>query len=310
MGRVITDLSNRLGCKFKTLVGHKNPDEDVWLGFWIAERFGLCERDVRYEFVSAGTARPGSEKDPTVLHVDTGGGEFDQHGKSLARTCSAALLAAKLGLTNDPGLKTLLEWVTAVDNAEKLPPTHIHFITVGLHRQSSCFGENNQVDWMKVKERIYEIFDMIHDQDTRRQRSRDQLPRNSSWKRLSSGVSVCSIFGRPDLRDAAFERGADVVIWTSRNGKGFYVGIAVGRDSNVRLTGVVALIRYMEAKKRGLNLRVEDLGYLNQAEPVRGWFLHDSLKLILCGSPKASLADDEYTQLTPAEIEQAVYRVL
>lgn len=312
MGEVLADLSARLGgVKFKTLVGHINPDEDVWLGFWLAERFGLCEKDIRYEFVPAGTALAGSENKPAVLHVDTGGGEYDQHGKSLGRTCSAALLAAKLGLTQDPGLKIILEWVTAVDNAEKLPPTHVHFLVVGLAHQRSCLGADKQVDWMKVKDRVYEIFDMIYALETRRETSRRQLSQHASWSALANGVKIALIFARPNLREAAFEQGADVVIWTQpKNGKGFYVGIQVNRESEIQLTVVATLLRYVESRKRGLHLPVEDFNYIGQRPPVRGWFLHDSLKLILCGSPKAPLAENEFTKLLPSEIFQVVIQGL
>ncbi len=318
MGRVIADLSEKIGRKFRVLVGHINPDEDVWLGFWLSERFGLCEKEVEYRFVPAGTALPGSANDPTVLHVDTGGGEFDQHGRSLKMACSAGLLAAKLGIKDDPGLKAILEWVTIGDNAAaKLPPTHVHFQTTALSRQKSCQNENGETDWMKVKERVYEIFDTIYNQETNRFRAEVDLPRFASWKAVVRGdglkpIKVCSLFERPHLREAAYERGADVVIWTTRNDKEgrYYVGVQVSRDSDVKLTKAAALLRFGESKKRGLGLDHRELAYIGQKEPVRGWFLHDSLKLILCGSTRAPLQDHEYTQLTPDEIERLVHIAL
>lgn len=314
LGRVITDLSRKVSRKFRVLVGHINPDEDVWLGFWIAERFGLCEESVEYRFVPAGTALPGSANDPTVMHVDTGGGEFDQHGRSLEMACSAGLLAKKLGITEDPGLKAILEWVTIVDNAAaKLPPTHVHFQVTALPRQRSCQNESGETDWMKVKERVYEIFDNIYNQEVSRIRAELDLPRFALWKAVSQEggrqtIKVCFLFERPYLREAAYQKGADVVVWTTRNDKKgrYYVGVQVSRDSVVRLSRTAALLRFGEARKRGVELSPQDLTYIGQKEPLLGWFLHDSLKLVLCGSPKAPLQDHEYTLLSPQEIEKLV----
>lgn len=295
--------------EIKTMVGHKFPDDDVWLSCWIAKKFVPKAAKAEIVFVDAGTCLEGSEGDPSVLHFDTGRGEFDQHGKQLERTCSALILAEKLGVDKDPGLIELLEMVTAVDNAEKLPPTNLHFVIEGYPR---IFNSAGAIDWQKVQERVFELFDIVYGQESNKAKARADLNKFAGWRVLPNGLKVCSIFGQPQLREAAYEAGASVVIWTTRSKKGkFYVGIQKNRNfSELKLTEVVAWLRHGEAGIRGIDVAGMDLSYIGRDEPVANWFLHDSLNLILNGSKTWTLTEDEYTRLTPIQIEARVCYIL
>lgn len=316
MDLLFGDRSFKIGRKFHTFVGHENPDIDVTASFWLADNAGLGMPNHRYIYVPAGTALPGSERDPGVIHFDTGGGPFDQHGKSLARTCSTALLAEKLGLTRAPGLQEILEWVTIFDNdLAYFPPTHIHHVVAALPRQPSCKdGDGFTTDWDKVRLRTYELLDGFFRQEKGRQLAREEFPRLAKSVPLQNGLVVFTYPRRYFFSELAQEGGGDLGIQFHDQGDGrFYVGIKVFRGKQVNLTGVAVLLRHAEAQRRGYSdLRAEngDLDYLGNRPPLNGWFLHDSRRIVSCGSLKRGLQDSEYTQLTTEEIEMLVCTAL
>lgn len=296
----------------KKLVGHRFPDDDVWFCCWMARKFMPKAAGAEIIFVNAGTALPGSEDDLSVIHFDTGGGEFDQHTKERARTSSATLLAGKLDLTQDPGLKALLAMVTAVDNVEPLPPTSIHYAIEGYPRHPNCKKEDGTIDWGKVGERVFELFDSVYGQETQRAQSRENLQKHAVWTTLPNGLKVVSLLWNPNLREAAFEQGADVVLWTQARGSNrFYVGVQRNlKLPQLSLRGVAMHLREEEARLRQIQVDRRDLDYLQREGPVSNWFLHQSLGLVLCGSRTWELTAEEYTKIHPRALIQFVCRPL
>lgn len=306
-----------------TFVGHRHPDDDVLVCFFIAKMHMpiIRHKEVRFVFVNAGESFEGSGE--TILHFDTGRGEYDQHGKEFVRTSSAQILAERIGVQNDPGLKPLLEMATATDNVEPVSLTSIHFILEGypnLFRK-----EDGKTDWDKVIERSFELFRIIYGQERQRTQSREQLRKYARWIILPNGLKVAEILGRPQLREAAFEQGAAVAIWTQsfmRNmGEGkvypwpeferakrvdgfheeawervFYTGIQTNRNMPLYLDKVAADLALAESRKRR--------EALNHVAGV--WFLHGSKKLILNGSRAYEPKKDELTVLAPYEIAEIV----
>lgn len=306
--RIMEIAHSRSAPDIWTLVGHKWPDIDAWMCLWLAKRFIPEAANARIAFVNAGERLLWSDNDRAVLHFDTGGGQYDQHGKSAGRTSSAMLLAKNLGIQDDPGLKALLELTIMVDNVEELSPTNLHYIIEGLPRVYQ--NARRQPDWEWVQGTVFQMFEIIYGQETGRQRSRDTLGALGSFYELSNGIRVAEILENPSLREAAFERRADVVVWTDRKKGGFYVGVQVNRRSRVTLSEVVAELRKAEAEVRGINVEGQRLDYEERREPVPNWFLHDSLNLILCGSRTWELAEDEFTKLTRQQVCEAVRRAL
>jgi hypothetical protein len=295
--------------EIKTFVGHRFPDDDVWLCFWIAKFFIPKAANAEIVFVNAGESLPGSEGDSSVLHFDTGGGEYDQHTKGLQHKSSAAILAAKLELLENPGLKPLIEMVNAVDSISPLPPTSIHYAIEGYPRM---FQSNGAIDWQKVQTRVFELFDNIYNQETARAQRCENLKQHVEWTILGNGLKIASVLWHPEYREAAFEAGAAVVVWTQSKGKKrFYVGIQRNREyPQLRLDSTIETIRSEEAKVRQIDIRGKNLRYLGRKGPVPGWFLHTSLGLILCGSRSYKLEEDEYTKLSPRQIVGMVHRTI
>lgn len=312
----------------KTFVGHKSPDDDVLLCFYIGKKYIPGAADVRFAFVNAGESLPGSEGNSNVIHFDTGLGEFDQHGKGIKRTSSAQILAEKLGVQNDPGLKLLLAMATAVDNVEPLSHRDIHFTIEGY--RSLFRKEDGKTNWDTVIERTFELFDINYGQETRRVQSRQQLDQHARWTVFPNGLRLATILWQPQLREAAFERGASVVVWTEirhrhkdtgealswpqfnriKRAPGFsqkdweqvfYTGIQRNRRPPGLYLDTVALdLTKSEAKKRNAGLDLLP----------RVWFLHESKALILNGSLTHDPKREEITQLTPTEIVGTVEKTL
>ena len=281
----------------KTLVTHKFPDDDAWLCIWMAKKFVPKMANASLVLVNSGETLPGSENDPTIVHFDTGRGRNDQHGKGFKRSCSAILVANELGIIEDPGLKPLLEIARAVDSIEQLPPAHLHFQIVGYPR---LLRNGNEPDWQKVQERIFENFEIIYNQTNRKVINQLKLKDFAERTVLKNGLRVTSILWHPELRDAAFENGAAIVIWTIKKGKNiFYTGIQVNRNSPIHLKNVFTALNLAESNARKTKIQEGDV-----------WYLHDSGKLILNGSRTHELKDEEFTRLLPRQIIGLVHRAL
>jgi len=291
--------------EIKTLVGHRFPDDDAWLCFWIAKRFIPRAAKAIVTFVSAGGILPGTENDPSVLHFDTGGGEYDQHKTKSWRQSSANILARKLGEKinlKEPALIPLIDLATAVDNVKPLPPTSIHFIIEGYPRLLKKNG-SGAINWEEVQRKVFELFDIVYNQEKQRIESREKLKEFARWINLPNGIRIASILEHPEIREAAFEAGATVVIWTQSRGNGrFYTGIQRHRDSEVRLNEIAANLRWAETKERGIDARGKNLQFIGQSEDMPWWYLHDSLALILNGSRSHPLKGNEYTELQAQQI--------
>jgi hypothetical protein len=291
----------------KTLVGHRFPDDDTWLCIWIAKKFIPKADKAEIVFVNAGETLPGSEEDSSVLHFDTGGGEYDQHRKGLLRGSSATLLAKKLGLLEDPGLKPLLEMTEKVDHVKPLPVTSIHFIIEGYPRKFK--NTDRTTNWQKVQERVFELFDIVYDQETARIQAKEKLHKYAEWHTLPNGIKVASILWHPECREAAFEAGAYAVVWTTSRGPNhFYTGIQTNRKYPMLfLDNVAAALRDQENKVRRINGQNQDLRSIGRTGP---WYLHDSKHLILNGSRTWKPKEEEYTKLAPRQIVGLVHLAL
>ncbi|HSX57985.1 MAG TPA: hypothetical protein VLE47_01800 [Candidatus Saccharimonadales bacterium] len=316
MGKVISDLSHKFGgIKVHTLVGHTRPDLDVLLGFYLAECFGLCTPDVRYEFVRSGETLAGSAANPRILHIDTGRGEYDTHGKALGETCSAELLAKKLGVNTLPGIAELLAWVNEFDAGRQadFPPTDLFHHVKRIPNRNTVDGVTN---WEKVVEQTYECFDSVRESAKSAHLNQQAFPDTTGFHVTADGLVVWMLGKQPYLKDAAFKAGVDVVVWTQPVNSHYYVGIAVNalrkcasevdlERRNISLRAVVELLRLAEANGRGLRVSDADLVGYDSAK-VPGWFLHDSERLVLCGSGTHPLDKDECTKLSAEQIFKIV----
>jgi len=174
------------------------------------------------------------------------------------------------------------------------------------------FQSNGTIDWQQVQKRVFELFDIVYNQATIKARSRENLKKYAEWTTLPNELKITSLLWHPELREAAFETGAAVVVWTQSKGLNkFYTGIQRNRKyPEFRLDKVAATLRYAEAQERRIDVRGKTLLYVGRGKPISNWYLHDSLGLILNGSRSWKPAEDEYTKLQPRQIIGLVHKAL
>ena len=293
------------------LVTHQRPDTDAWLCLWAADRFIVPEDAPRQlSFVEAST-RLSSEREAEaeqVLYMDVGGGDCDQHGKRLVRSSSFKLVVEKYGLNADGSFNELVELACATDNVERIDPTSIHYIIKGL---PAYHRENEVIDWTAISNHVFMLFDILHGQAKSRIEAREGLKQFGRCYELRNGLCLGTTWCHPELREAAFESGAHVVMWTNMRGKkGVEFGIQVGRSSKISLRSAMAAIRQAEAAKRGVTITPDEAKSLGTLDALPSWFQHDSYHLILSGCRSHRLTGDEYSRLTPYEVLDILKREL
>ncbi len=287
------------------LVTHQRPDTDAWICLWAAHKFVVpSDAPRRIEFIAAGSRIDDADRlGHNVLEMDVGGDDCDQHGRQLARGSSFELLVEKYNLLDKhPALAPFVEFARATDNVEEMPFHSVHFLFKGF---PAMIRNGEEIDWGGIAEAVFEILDVLYGQEENRLAAREEFREKGRITRLSNGAKIGTVWWNPHLREPAYEAGAHVVMWTVGKGKkGFEVGIQVHRNATLSLQGVMRAIRLAEAKKRDMTISSEVAGALggNGDNPVPGWFLHDSKKLIVCGSRARHLQGDEFTRLSPGEI--------
>ncbi len=296
------------------LVTHKKPDTDALACIWFIIRFVMGPNaDYEIQYVRAGERLSEAEEAgySQVIYVDTGGGDTDQHGKSLTRSSSFKLLVEKFQPEVDPALLPIIELTVATDNVEEMSPTSIQQVFLGLPHY---YRENSpETDWSMVISYVFIALDVLYDREKARLKSETDLQTQATMITLPNGMVICDVGFRPRLRGAAFAKGADVVIWMAPVGKNkFHPGIQVNRkhmrgDSpKLSLWAVLEELRRAEAKARCVSVRGLDLRQMQPIAEVGAWFGHDSGGLVACGTKTHTPTDAERTVLPPGKIREVV----
>jgi hypothetical protein len=292
--------------KFSMILGHVQPDFDWLLCYFILWTYVLQVKKAQVLLVPKGYKGDSTEDQ---LVFDVGGGRFDHHGKIGGReTCSAIMLAEALGLQNSPEMKPLLELALDVDQANKLPVTSIALQVNKLGRKYNHPAPGTP-EWNEYIERVFEIFENIRSHEENRSRKRAQFadPRNS-YRQQVGDLRVVILLNRTDLRDAAFESGADVIIWTNNKGEYPTAGVQVNRDSRdkVKLGMVADSLRRAEARARGIDVRGQNLTHNGKLPPDPAWYLDDGGHMILSRCEKGQpTPEDQSSILKPWDIVDA-----
>jgi len=269
---------------------HWHPDTDAWLCFWLLTNHQPEGSEVKLGFVKAGTRLP--EDDPDweqfeVIHVDTGGGKFDQHGKELKHSSSFELVANELGYRGDAAIEQFIVMANNADNARTMDPTSIHYLISAL--PSVCKASERQyereVDWALVLDRVFFIFDTMASKWRVEAEVAAKFDRLETIQTLPNGLTFCAL-STPGSRHAAYERGVDVVAWISPT-----------KGGKADLTSLIALLRREEASCRGIDITGLDLEQFSQVEGIPGWFLHDSLRFLGSGTKSHPLEGSDLTQI-------------
>ncbi len=285
---------------------------DELVSAWAAMRvLGHNRPAVNLTFVRAGENLPTEEcAGCEVIHIDTGRGEFDQHGHpEHSRTSSFELFAKHYKLDQDPGITPLLELTIKADNIEDIDPTSVHYLfksRVKRYRNP----ETKEVDWKSYVQVCFEDLDDIYKFHSNKARAKAEFEcalqaNECQIKDLGNGLRVYWTGFMPNLREAAFDHGADVVVMMAKADRSFHPLIQCSRKSRVKLCRVNFDLRQEEVKAR--NISPKGINFWEEkVDPALGgahWFLHHSNKLLCCGSRSHPLdSPEEFTKLRPFKI--------
>ena len=296
-------------------------DLDTLLCLWAL----IFKMSKRYNVVpilvdSGERLRPEETEVCDVVYVDMGGGPCDHHGKGLVNTSSFVLVAEQFGFVSDPGMSVLLDLSRRVDNAQEVGWDSIAFaVTNTLHNPWFRHVDSDELDVTKILEFVSILFDGVYKQTFARHKAKKDYDKGGVTRVVLENGVVVVLIPKPSLRDEAFRRGADVAMWYSHipgdPSGAFTVQIAVNRaNKTIDLTAVAEMLRKCEIRSRrfgeglgdaALDRIIEQFVGLDMVEThpqVPGWYLHDSLRLILCGSKKHPLKEGDTTTMPLAHI--------
>ncbi len=218
--------------------------------------------DADLQFVPAGTTLDGSlvDRDPQIVHVDTGGGRFDHHQRPHDTSLSAAELVRRAIAPYDTALKQMVDHVTRLDNANYRGKDTLFF---NINDLIAGYNELFPNHPHHVAQAMLPNFDAWYQHEARQLRlERAFAERREFPTRWGLGIAMQSEDGASSR--LAYQHGA--ILYVYRDGRG-YMGIAAQSRSNVDLQPV-----YSDLKR---------------VDPVADWYLHPNHRMLLCGTPKA-----------------------
>jgi hypothetical protein len=245
----------------KLIVGHLAPDLDCLAAIWILIRFGgAAEAELR--FVPAGRTLDDlpPDADPSIVHVDTGGGIFDHH-HSADTSLSAAELVRRTLRPGDEALARLVDQVTRIDHAEAQTSRMAIFFNINdLITGYNALYPNRP---HHVAQAMLPNFDAWYEHELRQIRLERAFARRLEFPtQWGLGIAMQSDDGASSK--LAYSYGAVLYAYRDRQG---YMGIAAQRRSDVDLEPIYFDLKRVDAKA--------------------DWYLHPNHRLLLCGTPKA-----------------------
>ncbi len=253
----------------KRIVTHINPDLDAVVAVWLVKRFLPGWEEAKVAFCQAGETIDNKppDKDPNVLHVDTGLGKLDHH--QLEEITSAAEICFKYIKQNRKGqpfkkldekaLIQIIKVATEVDNARDLnwpevknarPNFYLHVIIAGIRGMAGSDEEAMNFGLKGMDAVFHQIKKAIDAQEE-----------------LKEGTEFKTKWGKA----IAIETGNDNVLWEGEK-KGYCLVIRKDQETG----GVRIYARY--------DTEVDLTSAYNKFKKMDSnsdWYLHQSKKLLL-----------------------------
>jgi hypothetical protein len=253
-----------------------NPDLDAICAIWLLKKFHGKFTNAELRFVPAGEKYELTEiekiKNPEIIHVDTGGGEFDHHQTDDKNVCAASLVYDYLKLNNfvethhDASLRRLIGVVLEIDHFKEI------FWEDPANDRYDFFLEeilrSLKLIWQGSDEKVvrfgFDALDAIFNKLQNKIKAEEEIEKGIKFS-VGNNISVF-----------AGETTNDEVVKLAQK-MGFQIVIRKDpRKQYVRIktipNGKVDLSRAYSA--------------LQKADPTATWFLHSSKCMILNGSTK------------------------
>ncbi len=240
------------------IVGHLSPDIDCLCAIWILRRWNNLDQ-ATLRFVPSGQTLDNApvDSDPQIIHVDTGLGRFDHHAAA-DHSLSATELVRRSVAPEDVMLKRIAHAVTLLDHALATGGTAPDICAL-IEGYNALYPQTPEA----VASAMFSNFDAWYAHEAKQTRLEDAFAQRIEFETpWGLGIAMES----DDGGSSRLAYGAGAVLYAYRDGKG-NMGIAAKSRSQVNLTQV--------------------LHELKRIDSDADWFLHQSKRLLLCGTPKS-----------------------
>jgi len=247
----------------KTLITHINPHLDDITAIWLFKKFHPDFEDANVQFVSAAKGNLPVDESLEEVYLGVGRGKFDEH-KGDIDDCAASLVWKDLEASGfDPknefekqALEELIEWVRLDDTGKlkdlKYPEFYVSsFIRIGGGEEDSIKNLNLGLD---ILDRILKI--LINKQKAKKEWE-NAFSFQTKW---GQGFAVSGSFINRNFCD-------------TKEGDVFLMVDPVNRS-----------VQYYTPKDIDLE---EIYNKVKDLDPEASWFLHQSHKMVICGSNSA-----------------------
>ncbi len=250
----------------KTLITHINPHLDDIAAIWLFKKFHPEFEDAEIEFVSQSrTGELGKETKERVF-FGTGGGRYDEHKGDIGESAMSLVWKEikKNNLVPEDGfemkaLDEMVRWNTLYDTAQ-MPLGEFDEFSVESFIRSA---KNSLEDSLKTVELGCEILNRILPNLIRKQNALADWDKRIEFKTIwGRGVALESEAFHKTL---AYKNGFQVVI--QKSPKTGFIGITAPGLSKVDLSPIYNKLKIVE--------------------PEADWYLHQSKKMVLCGTSSA-----------------------
>ena len=240
----------------QTIVTHPYPDVDACTGVWLYCHLSkLPVNEVRLLF------NKGKYKaDDDLIYIDTGGGIFDHHDSN-EYTCATSQIASNLGIGKDPMLKEIVDYSLRADNGKLTREETDFFSLVSL---VEGLNAKYKEDYEKVVRTYCSAMDAYYISGMRKL-SVDSTLEHGIQFNTKKGQGIACISTSSQVAWEAHRRGFAIYVYIDPITG--YSGFTTSPDYDVGFSDLYCAIK--------------------QKEPDADWFLHSSMRLLLCGSKKA-----------------------
>ncbi len=197
------------------------------------------------------------DRDPEIIHVDTGHGRFDHHAAA-DHNLSATELVRRAIASEEPVLQRIARAVTLLDHALASGGTGPDICAL-IEGYNALYPQSPEA----VASAMFANFDAWYAHEAKQARLEAAFAQRIEFETpWGLGIAMES----DDGGSSRLAYGAGAVLYAYRDGKG-NMGIAAKSRSQVNLSQVLR-----ELKRIDLDA---------------DWFLHPSKRLLLCGTPKS-----------------------
>ncbi|MBI2458933.1 MAG: hypothetical protein HYV53_00065 [Parcubacteria group bacterium] len=240
-----------------------------------------------------------------ILTIDIGGGRFDHH-KSLVKETAASLVAAYLGIENNPELIALLNYIRE-DDLEGLHNRYgdLAYLIKCFHKQNLPslkvvelglrlinYFQTSQIDWHYNVKKEYESKSKIYKIKRFNNKIKIGVVESDNSQLANYGLTMDSLSAVVQKRSSG------------------HVMILTNKHHRLNLREIVAAIRMRELELSGYNKPVDPLKlqFEGKNSLIPNWFYHRNLNAFLNGSEALNKA--EPTKLKFSEIVSFVWNGL